>query len=209
MTATLATVLRGAARGAAGVGARARRPGTRRLLRPLVTLPLVLPPVVGGVALLLALGRSGLLGPWLSGWFGIELPFTTAAVVLAETFVAMPFLVIAVEGALRSSDRRYEDVAADPGCLPLDDVPPGHAAARRPGRARRRGAWPGPGRWASSARPSRSPAASRAPPRRCRWRSTSRCRPTPTPRSRSALVLLAVSVAVLVGLRERWTEGLR
>ncbi len=98
----------------AWVLARATFPG-RRLLRSLVTVPLVLPPVVGGVALLLLLGRRGLLGQYLFDWFGVSLPFTTAAVVLAEAFVAMPFLVIAVEGALRGADRRYEDAAATLG----------------------------------------------------------------------------------------------
>lgn len=94
--------------------ARADFPG-RRLARALVTVPLVLPPVVGGVALLLALGRDGLLGRWLDRWFGVTLPFTTGAVVLAEAFVALPFLVVSVEGALRAADLRYEDAAATLG----------------------------------------------------------------------------------------------
>jgi molybdate transport system permease protein len=98
----------------AWVLARAAFPG-RRLVRALVTVPLVLPPVVGGVALLLALGRQGLVGRWLNAWFGVSLPFTTAGVVVAEAFVAMPFLVISVEGALRAADRRYEDAAATLG----------------------------------------------------------------------------------------------
>jgi molybdate transport system permease protein len=83
----------------------------RGVLRALTTLPMVLPPVVGGVALLLALGRRGLLGGLLYQAFGIQIPFTTAAAVIAETFVAMPFLVIAVEGGLRSLDQRYEEAA--------------------------------------------------------------------------------------------------
>lgn len=83
----------------------------RSALRALTTLPMVLPPVVGGVALLLAFGRRGLLGSLLYQVFGIEIPFTTAAAVMAETFVAMPFLVISVEGGLRSIDPRYEDAA--------------------------------------------------------------------------------------------------
>lgn len=98
----------------AWVLARAAFPG-RRLVRALVTVPLVLPPVVGGVALLLALGRDGLAGRWLNEWFGVSLPFTTAGVVVAESFVALPFLVISVEGALRAADRRYEDAAATLG----------------------------------------------------------------------------------------------
>ena len=91
--------------------ARAEFPG-RRLARALVTVPLVLPPVVGGIALLLAFGRRGIVGEHLEAWFGLTLPFTTPGVVVAETFVAMPFLVITVEGALRSIDTRFEDAAA-------------------------------------------------------------------------------------------------
>ena len=98
----------------AWVLARSSAPGLR-LLRALVTLPLVLPPVVGGVALLLVLGRNGLVGQHLDAWFGITVPFTTAAVVLAETFVAMPFLVVAVEGAFRSADQGYDEAAATLG----------------------------------------------------------------------------------------------
>jgi molybdate transport system permease protein len=94
--------------------ARSELPG-RSLLRGLVTVPLVLPPVIGGVALLVTFGRRGLLGEWLYETFGISLPFTTAAVVMAQSFVAMPFLVIAVEGALRTADRRFDDVAATLG----------------------------------------------------------------------------------------------
>ena len=87
----------------------------RNLVRALVLLPMVLPPVVGGVALLLAFGRSGLAGQWLDRLFGITLPFSTAGAMLAETFVAMPFLVITVEAGIRSMDRRYEDAAATLG----------------------------------------------------------------------------------------------
>ena len=94
--------------------ARVDFPG-RSVLRALTTLPMVLPPVVGGIALLLAFGRRGLLGSWLDSTFGIRLPFTTAAVVLAETFVAMPFLIITVEAGLRSMDRRYEEAARSLG----------------------------------------------------------------------------------------------
>jgi molybdate transport system permease protein len=98
----------------AWVLARTRFPG-QRLLRALVTLPLVLPPVVGGVALLLAFGRTGLVGRYLNSWFGITIPFTPIAVVMAETFVAMPFLIITVEGALRSADQGFEEAAATLG----------------------------------------------------------------------------------------------
>lgn len=94
----------------AWVQARGEFPG-RALLRGLTMLPIVLPPVVGGVALLFAFGRRGILGQWLDQYFGVRLPFTTAGAVLAETFVAMPFFVLTVEGALRSMDRRLEDAA--------------------------------------------------------------------------------------------------
>ena len=83
----------------------------RSLVRALVLLPMVLPPVVGGVALLFALGRRGLVGQYLDDWFGITLPFTTAGAVLAATFVALPFLVITVESGLRSLDPGYEEAA--------------------------------------------------------------------------------------------------
>lgn len=90
----------------------------RNLVRAFVLLPMVLPPVVGGVALLLAFGRQGLAGQWLDRAFGVTLPFSTAGAVLAETFVAMPFLVITVEAGIRAMDRRYEDAAATLGAGP-------------------------------------------------------------------------------------------
>ena len=98
----------------AWVLARVRLPGIGAL-RALVTVPLVLPPVVGGVALLLAFGRNGVLGAHLADWFGLSLPFTQLGVIVAETFVAMPFLVVTVEGALRSSDLGLEEAAATLG----------------------------------------------------------------------------------------------
>ena len=94
--------------------ARVPFPG-RNLVRALTTLPMVFPPVVGGVALLLAFGRRGLVGRWLDEAFGITLPFTTAGAILAEAFVSMPFLVITCEAGLRAMDRRYEDAAATLG----------------------------------------------------------------------------------------------
>lgn len=94
--------------------ARIEFPG-RALARGLVILPLVLPPVVGGAALLFALGRRGLIGEPLNGATGLLLPFSTWGVVIANTFVAMPFLVITVESALRNLDQRYEGAAATLG----------------------------------------------------------------------------------------------
>ena len=97
------------------------RPGARGagLLRALVTVPLVLPPVVGGVALFTVLGRSGLVGRPLYELTGFAFPFTPYAVVLAQTFVALPFLVLSVEGALRSAEPRYAEAAATLGAAPL------------------------------------------------------------------------------------------
>jgi molybdate transport system permease protein len=96
--------------------ARSSFPG-KAVVRAIVTLPMVLPPVVGGVALLLAFGAHGFAGEALSH-IGITLPFTTAGTVVAETFVAMPFLVIAVEAGLRQADARFEEVAATLGARP-------------------------------------------------------------------------------------------
>jgi len=87
------------------------------LLRSLVLLPLVLPPVVGGIALLYTFGRQGLLGQALEV-VGLRIAFSTTAVVLAQTFVALPFLVVSLEGALRTSGSRYEAVAATLGARP-------------------------------------------------------------------------------------------
>jgi len=93
----------------AWVYARVPFPG-RDVVRAMTTLPMILPPVVGGVALLFAFGRRGLFGPVLEA-IGIRVPFTTFGAILAATFVAMPFLVLTVEAGLRSMDRRYEDAA--------------------------------------------------------------------------------------------------
>ena len=96
--------------------ARTQFPG-QRLLRSLTLLPLVLPPVVGGIALLYTFGRRGLLGQSLQV-LGVQIAFTSMAVVLAQTFVSLPFLVVSLEGTLRSVGRRYETVAATLGAGP-------------------------------------------------------------------------------------------
>ena len=93
--------------------ARSAIPG-RGLLRALVALPLVLPPVVAGVGLLAALGRRGLVGAWLAP-FGVTLPFTTAGVIVAACFVSLPLLVLSLEAGLRSLDPRLEEAAASFG----------------------------------------------------------------------------------------------
>lgn len=87
----------------------------KSVLRAAVTLPLVLPPVVGGIALFFALGSNGLVGRYLEEWFGWSLPFTQPGIVVAGTFVSMPFLVVTVEGAFRTADRGLEEAAATLG----------------------------------------------------------------------------------------------
>ena len=94
--------------------ARVSFPG-RSLLRAAVLVPLVLPPVVAGVALVTALGRTGLVGRPLDHLFGLTFPYTTTAVVIAHTFVSMPFYVLSVEGALRSAGEEFDSVAASLG----------------------------------------------------------------------------------------------
>ncbi|MEW2355091.1 ABC transporter permease [Spirillospora sp. NPDC029432] len=175
-----------------------------RLVRALVTVPLVLPPVVGGVALLMVLGRRGLAGQWLDAAFGITLPFTTAGVVLAETFVAMPFLVISVEGALRAADPRYEEAAATLGAgrwttfrrvtLPL--VAPGVAAGAVLCWARALGEFGATITFAGN-----FPGRTQTMPLAVYLALES----DPQAAIVLSLVLLAVSVLVLVALRDRWT----
>jgi len=96
--------------------ARTRFPG-QGILRSLVLLPLVLPPVVGGLALLYTFGRRGLLGHTLEV-MDLRIAFSTIAVVMAQTFVALPFLVVSLEGSLRTAGHRYETVAASLGAGP-------------------------------------------------------------------------------------------
>ncbi|MFC4051620.1 molybdate ABC transporter permease subunit [Actinomadura syzygii] len=205
LTATLATclcVLFGVP--LAWMLARAPVPGVR-LVRALVTVPLVLPPVVGGVALLLVLGRRGLVGEHLDAWFGITLPFTTAGVVLAETFVAMPFLVISVEGALRAADLRYEEAAATLGAsrwtifrrvtLPL--VAPGVAAGAVLCWARALGEFGATITFAGN-----FPGRTQTMPLAVYLALET----DPQAAIVLSLVLLAVSVAVLAALRDRWVS---
>jgi len=189
----------------AWVLARADFPG-RKLVRALVTVPLVLPPVVGGVALLLLLGRRGLLGQYLDAWFGVTLPFSTPAVVIAEAFVAMPFLVIAVEGALRGADRRYEDAAATLGAsrslifrrvtLPL--IAPGISAGAVLCFARALGEFGATITFAGS-----FPGVTRTMPIEVYLALET----DPPAAIALSLVLLGVSVVVLVSLRDRWLTG--
>jgi molybdate transport system permease protein len=183
--------------------ARTGVPG-RRLIRALVTLPLVLPPVVGGVALLLALGRNGVVGRWLDAAFGVTLPFTTSGVVVAETFVAMPFLVITVEGALRAADARYEEAAATLGAsrltafrrVTLPMIAPGVAAGAVLAWARALGEFGATITFAGS-----FPGRTQTMPLAVYLA----LQDDPAAAVALSLVLLAVSLAVLAGLRGRWT----
>ncbi|HWG98582.1 MAG TPA: ABC transporter permease [Pilimelia sp.] len=177
----------------------------RRLVRALVTLPLVLPPVVGGAALLFVLGRRGLLGQHLYAWFGVSLPFTPAAVVLAQVFVAMPFLVLAVEGALRGADPRYEEAAATLGAgrwtafrrvtLPL--VAPGVAAGAVLCWARALGEFGATVTFAGN-----FPGRTQTMPVAVYLALET----DPDAAIALSLVLLAVCVAILVSLRGRWAR---
>ncbi len=90
-----------------------------KLLRAICITPMVLPPVVGGIALLSAFGRRGLLGQWLYDWWGVSLPFTRTAVVMAQVFVAIPFLVLALESSFRQLDTGLEDAARTLGASPM------------------------------------------------------------------------------------------
>ncbi|MER6230051.1 molybdate ABC transporter permease subunit [[Kitasatospora] papulosa] len=182
--------------------ARVEFPG-RGPVRALVTLPLVLPPVVGGVALLMALGRNGIIGKSLDDWFGITLPFTTTGVVIAEAFVAMPFLVISVEGTLRAADPRFEEAAATLGAsrftafrrvtLPL--IAPGIAAGAVLAWARALGEFGATITFAGN-----FPGRTQTMPLAVYLALQS----DPEAAIALSLVLLAVSIAVLAGLRDRW-----
>src|SRR5436190_21345176 len=186
----------------AWVYARVDFPG-KALVRALTTLPMVLPPVVGGIALFLAFGRRGLLGQWLDSAFGITLPFTTAGVVFAETFVAMPFLVLTVEAGLRSMDRRYEEAARTLGArrwtvftrvtLPL--IAPSLVAGAVLCWARALGEFGATITFAGN-----FPGVTQTMPLAVYLLLES----DPQASFVLSLVLLAISVAVLVGLRDRW-----
>jgi molybdate transport system permease protein len=185
----------------AWVLARVPFPG-RRAVRALVTLPLVLPPVVGGVALLYAFGRKGLFGPVLAA-VHLNLSFTTAGVVVAETFVAMPFLVITVDGALAGSDQRLEEAAATLGAgawttfrrvtLPL--VAPSVAAGAVLTFARALGEFGATITFAGNL-----PGTTQTLPLATYVALES----DPASAIALALVLLTVSIAVLLLLREQW-----
>jgi molybdate transport system permease protein len=185
--------------------ARIRFPG-RAVVRALCTLSMVLPPVVGGVALFFSFGRRGLFGQYLDRWLGIRLPFTMWGVVVAQTFVAMPFLVLTVEASLRQLDRGYEDAARTLGGsrsyvfrrVTLPAVRPAVIAGAVLAWARALGEFGAtitfagnfPGR--TQTMPLATYLALQSNPREALILS---------------LVLIAVSFAVLIGLRDRWLGG--
>jgi molybdate transport system permease protein len=185
--------------------ARVPFPG-RGAVRALCTLSMVLPPVVGGVALFFALGRRGLVGQWLDRWFDIQLPFTTGAVVVAQTFVAMPFLVITVEAALRQLDSRFEDAARTLGAsrwyafrrVTLPAIRPALIAGAVLAWARALGEFGATITFAGN-----FPRTTQTLPLLTYLKLES----NPPEAIIISLLLMAVSFAVLIALRDRWLGG--
>lgn len=179
----------------------------RRVIRSLVTVPVVLPPVVGGVALVALLGEGGLVSAPIAALLGAAPPTSAGAVVLAQTFVAMPFLVFAIEGALRGADRRVDLVAATLGLTPgrrllrvtLPLVAPGIAAGAALSFARALGEYGATVTFATSI-----PGITQTLPMAIYARLAEGDRDAAIALS---LVLIAVSVVVLVALRDRWVPG--
>ncbi|GHB53734.1 hypothetical protein GCM10010347_24840 [Streptomyces cirratus] len=176
----------------------------KAFVRSLVLLPMVLPPTVGGVALLLGFGRRGLLGPWLEGTFGITLPFHTSGAVVAATFVAMPFLVISLEGALGGLKRSYEETAASLGASPvrvfltvtLPMVAPGLVAGAALTWARALGEFGATITFAGNL-----PGTTQTLPLQVYLLLQDR----PEAATSVSLLLLAIAMGVLIALRGRWT----
>ncbi|UUU43496.1 ABC transporter permease [Streptomyces sp. NBC_00162] len=176
----------------------------KALVRSLVLLPMVLPPTVGGVALLLGFGRRGLLGPWLEESFGITLPFHTSGAVVAATFVAMPFLVISLEGALGGLRQSYEETAASLGASPvrvfftvtLPMVAPGLVAGAALTWARALGEFGATITFAGNL-----PGTTQTLPLQVYLL----LQDEPEAATSVSLLLLAIAMAVLIALRGRWT----
>jgi molybdate transport system permease protein len=177
-------------------------------VRALCTLSMVLPPVVGGVALFFSFGRRGLFGQYLDQWFDIRLPFTTWGVVVAQTFVSMPFLVITVESALRQMDRRHEDAARTLGGsrwyvfrrVTLPTIRPALIAGGVLAWARALGEFGATITFAGN-----FPGTTQTLP----LATYLALETDPQEALVISLVLIAVSFAVLIGLRERWLSGAR
>ncbi|MGA5223730.1 ABC transporter permease [Streptomyces koyangensis] len=185
--------------------ARVPFPG-KALVRSLVLLPMVLPPTVGGVALLLAFGRRGVLGPWLESTFGLTLPFHTAGAVVAAAFVAMPFLVISLEGALAGLRPSLEETAASLGAGPLRVfatvtlplLAPALAAGAALTWARALGEFGATITFAGNL-----PGATQTLPLQVYLL----LQDSPEAATSVSLLLLVIAMAVLVALRGRWTGG--
>ncbi|MFG3116137.1 ABC transporter permease [Streptomyces sp. NPDC048197] len=186
--------------------ARVSFPG-KAVVRSLVLLPMVLPPTVGGVALLLGFGRRGLLGPWLEDTFGIVLPFHTSGAVVAATFVAMPFLVISLEGTLAGLRPSYEETAASLGASParvfatvtLPMVAPGLAAGAALTWARALGEFGATITFAGNL-----PGTTQTLPLQVYLL----LQDSPEAATSVSLLLLVIAMAVLICLRGRWTGAL-
>ncbi|MFI5618768.1 ABC transporter permease [Streptomyces sp. NPDC051567] len=176
----------------------------KAVVRTLVLLPMVLPPTVGGVALLLGFGRRGLLGPWLEETFGVTLPFHTSGAVVAATFVAMPFLVISLEGALGGLKQSYEETAASLGAPPvrvfftvtLPMVAPGLVAGAALTWARALGEFGATITFAGNL-----PGTTQTLPLQVYLL----LQDSPEAATSVSLLLLAIAMAVLIALRGRWT----
>ncbi|MEC4018817.1 ABC transporter permease [Streptomyces sp. H27-D2] len=185
--------------------ARVAFPG-KALVRSLVLLPMVLPPTVGGVALLLGFGRRGLLGPWLESAFGITLPFHTSGAVVAATFVAMPFLIISLEGSLAGLRPSYEETAASLGASPvrvfftvtLPMVAPGLAAGAALTWARALGEFGATITFAGNL-----PGTTQTLPLQVYLL----LQDSPEAATSVSLLLLVIAMAVLICLRGRWAGG--
>jgi len=177
-----------------------------RIVRALVLVPLVLPPVVGGVALLMLLGRRGILGGPIDDLTGFSIPFTTPAVVIAQSFVALPFLVLSVEGALRSMDRNLDEVALDLGANPaqafllvvLPIVRPAVISGAVLCFARALGEF-----GATITLAGNLPGVTQTMPTATYITMQS----DPEAALALSLVLLVVAIGILVALRDRWTRG--
>jgi molybdate transport system permease protein len=175
----------------------------RGLLRALVILPLVLPPVAGGIALLLAYGRRGVVGSWLLKIFGVSLPFTTQGVIVAETFIAMPFLIVSVEAAMRSLDPRLDHAAASLGAsrwftfrhVTLPMLAPGIAAGAVLSWARALGEFGATITFAGN-----YPGTTQTMPVQIYLE----LQDNPDAAIALSLVLLVVSIAILAALRDQW-----
>ncbi len=187
--------------------ARVPFPGSSAV-RALCLLSMVLPPVVGGVALFFSFGRRGLFGQYLDRWFDVQLPFTIWAVIIAQTFVSMPFLVITVEAALRQMDRRYEDAARTLGAsrwyvfrrVTLPTIRPALIAGAVLAWARALGEFGATITFAGN-----FPGTTQTMP----LATYLALETDPEDALVISLVMIAVSFAVLLGLRDRWLNGAR